>query len=98
MDVRELRTDREINESFPLTASHTLARGEHLFVDDLVTLEEDRDRGRGAQMIRRLGQRARAEGPARIDLDSRATAKGLYEKIGFNFLTSIPCWMETPAD
>jgi ribosomal protein S18 acetylase RimI-like enzyme len=60
-------------------------------VDDLVTLEEDRGRGRGVEMIRWLGRRARAEGLARIELDSRATAKGFYEKIGFTLLTSIPC-------
>ena len=140
MDIRELRTDREITASFPLMASlrdrirqetflaevrrqqiegyrlfggfdegrlvclagvrrsHTLARGEHLFVDDLVTRAEDRGRGRGAEMVRWLGERARAEGLGRIYLDSRATARGFYEKMGFTFLTSIPCWMETPAD
>jgi GNAT superfamily N-acetyltransferase len=75
--------------------SHTLSRGEHLFVDDLVTLEAERGKGRGAAMLRWLGERARAEGLARIYLDSRATAKGFYEKQGFTFLTSIPCWLET---
>ncbi len=32
--------------------SHTLSRGEHLFVDDLVTTEEARGQGRGAEMMR----------------------------------------------
>ena len=73
--------------------SHTLARGEHLFVDDLVTREEDRAHGRGREMLRFLAEQARAEGIPRIYLDSRATAKGFYEKIGFTFLTSIPCWI-----
>jgi GNAT superfamily N-acetyltransferase len=76
--------------------SHTLSRGEHLFVDDLVTREEQRGKGRGAEMIRWLAEGAGQEGIARIYLDSRATAKGFYEKQGFTFLTSIPCWLETP--
>ena len=139
MEVRELRTNREIVEAFPLMAqlrdrirmenflsevrrqmvegyrlyggfdggrlvslagvrrSHTLSRGEHLFVDDLVTLEEARGEGYGRQMIRWLADRARAEGLPRIYLDSRATAKGFYEKNGFTLLTSIPCWLEVPA-
>ncbi len=75
--------------------SHTLARGEHLFVDDLVTLEKERGKGWGAQMIAWLAERARAEGLPRIYLDSRATAKGFYEKQGFTMLTSIPCWRDT---
>ena len=78
--------------------SHTLARGEHLFVDDLVTLEKERGRGRGARMIAWLAERARAEGLPRIYLDSRATAKGFYEKQGFTMLTSIPCWRSTADD
>jgi GNAT superfamily N-acetyltransferase len=78
--------------------SHTLARGEHLFVDDLVTLEGSRGRGHGAAMLRWLGHRARAEGLSRVYLDSRATAKGFYEKQGYTFLTSTPCWRETAGD
>ena len=74
--------------------THTLARGEQLFVDDLVTGAADRGKGRGREMIRWLAERARQEGLRRIYLDSRATAKGFYEKIGFTFLTSIPCWIE----
>ena len=62
--------------------SHTLSRGEHLFVDDLVTLEEVRGTGSGAQMIAWLADRARAEGLPRIYLDSRATATGLLREDG----------------
>jgi GNAT superfamily N-acetyltransferase len=76
--------------------SHTLARGEHLFVDDLVTLADERGRGRGAGMIGWLAARAREQGISRVYLDSRATAKGFYEKQGFTFLTSIPCWLDVP--
>ncbi len=74
--------------------SHTLARGEHLFVDDLVTEKAEQGRGRGAEMVQWLAKRAGQEGIPRIYLDSRVTAKGFYEKIGFAFLTSIPCWIE----
>jgi len=137
--IREIRTDREIADAFPLMAtlrdrvradaflgevrrqqvegyrlyggfdgdrlvalagvrrSHTLARGEHLFVDDLVTLEAERGKGRGAEMLRFLAGQARREGLHRIYLDSRATAKGFYEKVGFTFLTSIPCWLDPSA-
>jgi GNAT superfamily N-acetyltransferase len=75
--------------------SHTLARGEHLFVDDLVTAEEVRGRGHGRVMLEWLGLQAAAEGIPRIYLDSRATAKGFYERVGYTFLTSTPCWIDT---
>jgi GNAT superfamily N-acetyltransferase len=72
--------------------SHTLSRGEHLFVDDLVTDESVRGRGHGKATIAWLVERARAEGLPRIYLDSRNTARGFYERVGFVFQTSIPCW------
>jgi GNAT superfamily N-acetyltransferase len=138
MDIRELRTDAEIDAAFPLMSSlrervrretflaevrrqqiegyrlyggyedgvlvaiagarrsHTLARGEHVFVDDLVTRESERGRGFGAAMLHWLAEEARAEGVGRMYLDSRATAKSFYEKQGFQFLTSIPCFFDLP--
>jgi GNAT superfamily N-acetyltransferase len=77
--------------------SHTLSRGEHLFVDDLVTAEGDRGKGHGAALLRWLGRQAAADGIPRVYLDSRATARGFYERVGFTFLTSIPCWIESSA-
>jgi GNAT superfamily N-acetyltransferase len=74
--------------------SHTLSRGEHLFVDDLVTDESARGHGHGRAMIEWLAARARGEGVPRIYLDSRATARGFYERVGFTFHTSIPCWLD----
>jgi ribosomal protein S18 acetylase RimI-like enzyme len=71
--------------------THTLARGQHLFVDDLVSAEDDRGKGYGREVMRRLAEMAKADGIDRIDLDSRFTAKGFYEKLGFRFHTSIPC-------
>jgi GNAT superfamily N-acetyltransferase len=133
MEFRELVTDREVAEAFPLMATlrdriredsflaevrrqqiegyrlcgafdggrlvslagvrrtHTLARGEHVFVDDLVTAQADRGKGWGRALIAWLARRAAAEGIARIHLDSRLTAKGFYETVGFTFGTSIPC-------
>ena len=33
------------------------------------------------------------QGLPRVWLDSRATAKGFYEQLGFTFITAIPCWV-----
>jgi len=71
--------------------SHTLSRGEHLFVDDLVTTETRRGDGCGTALLRWLAARAKAQGVSRIYLDSRATARGFYEQLGFEMMTSIPC-------
>ena len=75
--------------------SHTLSRGEHLFVDDLVTDESVRGRGYGKTMMDWLATRAKADRVPRIYLDSRLSARGFYERIGFTFHTSIPCWRDT---
>ena len=75
----------------------TLARGPHLFVDDLVTDAGDQGRGHGRAMLRWIAQDARRRGLPKIWLDSRATAKGFYEKMGFTFVTAIPCWIDVDA-
>jgi len=74
--------------------SHTLSRGEHLFVDDLVTDESSRGRGYGRETMAWLAAMARTERIPRIYLDSRLTARGFYERVGFTFLTAIPCWLD----
>ena len=74
--------------------SHTLARGEHLFVDDLVTAADAQGAGHGTGMMRWLAGRCAEEGVARIYLDSRDTARGFYAKLGLRFLTSIPCFVD----
>ena len=71
--------------------THTLARGEHLFVDDLVTSADDRGKGYGQALLGWLAAESARQGVARIHLDSRSTARGFYEKIGFAFATSLPC-------
>ena len=73
---------------------HTLSRGEHVFVDDLVTDEGRRGEGHGTAMLRAVAARAKARGVPRVYLDSRSTAKGFYERVGFTMLTSIPCWID----
>ena len=77
--------------------SHTLSRGAHLFVDDLVTSESVRGAGHGRAVMEWLIGRAAREGVPRVYLDARATARGFYEKLGFTFHTSVPCWIDVPA-
>ena len=74
--------------------AHTLSRGLHLFVDDLVSAAPVRGAGHGREMMRWLARLAASEGIPRIYLDARLTARGFYGKLGFTFLTSIPCWIE----
>jgi GNAT superfamily N-acetyltransferase len=74
--------------------SHTLARGEHLFVDDLITAPDLQHRGYGTALLRWLGALAAAEGIPRVYLDARDTARGFYAKLGLRFLTSVPCWID----
>ena len=136
MDIRELQTDAEIGNVFPLMKAlrerispgtfieevrrqqahgyrllggfegdtpvalagirraHTLARGDHLFVDDLVSDESVRGTGHGRAMMRWVARHAASQGIPRIYLDARITAKGFYEKLGFAFHTSVPCWID----
>lgn len=74
--------------------ARTLMRGPHLFVDDLVTRAADRGGGHGTAMLRWLAGYARERGLARIYLDSRDTALGFYRQVGFEPLTSVPCWID----
>jgi GNAT superfamily N-acetyltransferase len=78
-------------------SAHTLARGPHLFVDDLVTDESARGRGYGTAMLRWLAREALALGLPRVHLDSRDTARGFYEQVGLAFSTSIPCMIDAAA-
>jgi ribosomal protein S18 acetylase RimI-like enzyme len=136
VDIREIQTDADIAQAFPLMKSlrdrisqttfaseirrqqtlgyqlfggfesehlvvlagvrrsHTLSRGDHLFVDDLVSDEAVRGAGHGREIMRWLARRAAADGIPHIYLDARITAKGFYEKLGFTFHTSIPCWID----
>jgi GNAT superfamily N-acetyltransferase len=77
--------------------AHTLSRGEHIFVDDLVTDAAVRGKGHGTQMLRWIAARAKRQGIPRIYLDSRNTARTFYEQAGFTCLTSVPCWIDVAA-
>lgn len=77
-----------------IRASHTLARGPHLFVDDLVTAEDLRGRGHGRALMAWIAAEAQRLELPRVYLDSRGTARGFYERLGYQFLTSIPCWID----
>jgi GNAT superfamily N-acetyltransferase len=72
----------------------TLSRGAHLFVDDLVTQPGEQGKGYGGEMLRWLARDAETRGLASMWLDSRATAKGFYEKMGFTMHTAVPCSVE----
>ena len=72
----------------------TLARGPHLFVDDLVTAAAEQGKGYGAAMIEHLKRLAAQRGVSRVWLDSRDTARTFYEQVGFSVHTSVPCWIE----
>jgi GNAT superfamily N-acetyltransferase len=74
---------------------HILSRGEHVFVDDLVTAARRRGQGHGRAMLTWVVARARAAGVPRVYLDSRDTAKDFYAALGFTFLTSAPCWIDS---
>jgi ribosomal protein S18 acetylase RimI-like enzyme len=72
----------------------TLARGPHLFVDDLVTHPAHRNHGHGKAMLAHLATIAKAMNLEKIWLDSRAAAKTFYEQAGFTMHTSIPCFID----
>lgn len=74
--------------------ARTLARGPHLFVDDLVTRRDAQKQGHGTAMLRWLAAHAAARGFGRIYLDSRDTALGFYRQVGFTAHTSVPCSIE----
>jgi GNAT superfamily N-acetyltransferase len=77
-----------------LRRSHTLARGEHVFVDDLVTDPGVQGRGYATALMCWLARRAAAEGIGRNYLDARDTAQSFYARLAFRFLTSVPCWID----
>ena len=78
-----------------LRVAHTLSRGPHLFVDDLVTDETHRGRGYGKAMVLWLRTYAGEQGLPAVCLDSRDTARGFYERVGFTFHNSIPCRIDS---
>jgi GNAT superfamily N-acetyltransferase len=73
---------------------HTLARGPHAFVDDLVTLPDEQGKGHATALLKYIAQRALENGLPKLHLDARASALSYYDKLGFRFHTSVPCWID----
>jgi ribosomal protein S18 acetylase RimI-like enzyme len=67
---------------------HTLVRGAHLHVDDLVVDEAERKSGVGRALMDYAEADARARGMGSVFLDARSAAIGFYETIGFVMHTS----------
>ena len=64
---------------------HTLARGAHLHIDDLVVDESLRGSGAGKALMAFAENDAKARGMGLVFLDARSAAIPFYEGIGFAF-------------
>ena len=67
---------------------HTLVRGPHLHVDDIVVDEAERKSGIGRALMAYAEADARARGMNSVFLDARPEAIGFYETIGFALHTT----------
>jgi GNAT superfamily N-acetyltransferase len=61
----------------------TLARGKHLHLDDLVTLEAERGNGIGSALLRHIEAEARSRSLGAVFLDARPDAITFYERRGY---------------
>jgi ribosomal protein S18 acetylase RimI-like enzyme len=61
----------------------TLARGDHLHIDDLVVNEADRGRQIGRELLRFAEELACARGMRSIFLDSRQGVEEFYQSLGY---------------
>lgn len=55
-----------------------LSRRNHMYVDDQVTLESERSKGHGAEMVEWLVEHAAQRGCRRLDLDSGVENSGAH--------------------
>jgi GNAT superfamily N-acetyltransferase len=62
---------------------HTLVRGPHLHVDDIVIEESERRAGGGRALMAYAEADARARGMASVFLDARPEAIGFYSALGY---------------
>lgn len=67
---------------------HTLVRGPHLHVDDLIADEDTRRRGVGRALMAFAEADARARGMTAVSLDARPSAIPFYERLGYVFQPS----------
>jgi GNAT superfamily N-acetyltransferase len=68
---------------------HTLVRGAHLHIDDIVTEEAERGSGCGRAMMAYAEADARARGMSSVFLDARPEAIGFYTAVGY-VLHTVP--------
>lgn len=67
---------------------HTLMRGPHLHIDDLIAGEEARRSGIGRALMDFAEADARARGMVAVSLDARPSAIPFYERLGYGFQPS----------
>jgi ribosomal protein S18 acetylase RimI-like enzyme len=67
---------------------HTLVRGPHLHVDDIVIEESERRAGGGRALMAYAEADARARGMTAVFLDARPEAIGFYRAIGYELHTT----------
>jgi GNAT superfamily N-acetyltransferase len=67
---------------------HTLVRGPHLHVDDIVVEESERRAGGGRALMAYAEADARARGMTAVFLDARPAAIGFYQAIGYELHTT----------
>jgi GNAT superfamily N-acetyltransferase len=63
---------------------HTLARGSHLHVDDIIVDEAERKTGGGRALMNYAEADARARDMAAVFLDARPVAIGFYKVLGYD--------------
>jgi GNAT superfamily N-acetyltransferase len=73
---------------------HTLVRGPHLHVDDIVIEESERRAGGGRALMAYAEADARARGMTAVFLDARPEAIGFYQAIGYE-LHPVPSMKKT---
>ncbi len=67
---------------------HTLSRGPHLHIDDLIAEEAARRRGVGRALMNFAETDARARGMVAVSLDARPSAIPFYQRLGYGFQPS----------
>ena len=75
--------------------AHSLARGPYAFINDLVTHPDHRHQGYATHMLRHIAQSATAQGLPMICLNSYPDVVPFYEKLKFQKMDVIPCWIES---
>jgi ribosomal protein S18 acetylase RimI-like enzyme len=80
--------DGKIVGALGMRPVHTLVRGFHLHVDDIVVDEKERKSGCGRALMDYAEADARSRGMSALFLDARPEAIGFYETIGLSLHTS----------